>query len=65
MRCDMCGPYTPEQAAALVMGAWKPERTGHLCDRCKPMVADMAQGLADSINRKAAEWELSQFDGRA
>ncbi len=54
-RCDMCGPYTPEQAAALVVGAWKPTRTGHLCDDCRPLVAESARLLADAIDARAVE----------
>ncbi len=60
-RCDLCGPYTPEQAALLILGQ-SPElpRTGYLCDRCRPVVAVMARELADEIDRRAVEAYFSQ-----
>ena len=63
MRCDMCGPYTPDQAAALFLGVWKPKRTGHICERCKPSVAAMAKDLANEIDAKAARELWSILDG--
>ncbi len=65
MRCDMCGPYTAEQAAALVLETWKPARTGHLCERCTPMVAGMAQQLADDIDARAADYAMRMIDAKA
>ncbi len=48
-RCDMCGPYTPHQAAMMMLGTWRPTRTGQLC------VADLSQALADDIDARAAD----------
>lgn len=54
-RCDLHGPYTGEQAAALVLGAWKPERTGYLCASCRELVAVHAEALAASIDAHALD----------
>lgn len=54
-RCDLCGPYTPEQAAAFLLGTWKAERTDHLCEPCRAGVKVAAQELADRIDAAAAE----------
>ena len=55
-RCDLHGPYTAEEAAALVLGTWLPEPTGHLCETCTAAVAASAQSLADAIDARASEF---------
>ncbi len=65
MRCDMCGPYTPEQAAALVLETWKPEPTGHLCESCQMAVRTMAADLAARIDADAAEYAMRMLDAKA
>lgn len=55
----LCGPYSGEQAAAIVLGIWKPTPTGHLCAQCRPMVAASAQNLADRIDAAALEHALN------
>jgi hypothetical protein len=53
-RCDLHGPYTPEQAAALVLGFKVPE-TGYVCDPCRAAIKVAAQSLADTIDARIAE----------
>ena len=64
-RCDIHGPYTPEQAAALVLGTWKPTPTGHLCPECRKGVAVAAKHLADRIDADAYTYVCSQMGLRA
>jgi len=52
-RCDLHGPYTGEQAAALVLGTWKPTPTGYLCSPCREYVSVQAKAMADRIDRDA------------
>ena len=59
-RCDLCGPYTPEQAAALLLEQWKPEPTGHLCDQCRADVKVCAQEIADRIDDRAMSHAYGQ-----
>lgn len=54
-RCDLCGPVTPEQAAAMVRGHWRPEPTGYLCDNCTPKVREAARRLAEDSDAMIAE----------
>lgn len=49
-RCDLHGPYSPEQTALLVRGDWKHERTGYLCSRCQAAVSECAKEMADAID---------------
>lgn len=51
-RCDLCGPYTPTEAALLTLERWKPQPTGYLCEQCRPMVAEMGRKLADAIDAR-------------
>ena len=58
-RCDLHGPWTPEQAALLVTGRVPfPEPTGYLCQECENMVKVMVKDLADTIVQQA----LDHFD---
>ena len=61
VRCDLHGPYTPEEAALLITGQWKPVRTGYLCAACAAAVKVQAQALADAIDAKAAEAVFRRF----
>lgn len=68
-RCDLCGPYTPEEAAALVLGRWKPQMTGHLCAECTVLVREGANALSKRIDediarRVSAEVLAERLDDR-
>jgi hypothetical protein len=58
-RCDCHGPYTAEQAAALVCGKWKPEPTGHVCVACQEAVRVQAQAMAERIDADAMAFLLA------
>jgi len=55
LRCDLCGPYTALEAAAIVLGKWRPERTCYLCPDCQQAVSANAQQLADAIDKGIME----------
>lgn len=49
-RCDLCGPYSPERAAYIVMGVWKPTPTGYVCPECKQTMKQLGESIARSID---------------
>jgi hypothetical protein len=54
-RCDLHGPYTPEDAALIVLGQLRPSVTGYLCPDCQAAVSAAAKALADAIDARALE----------
>lgn len=64
-RCDLCGPYTPEQLAALLNGRCNPEPTGHLCESCAAGVKVAAQAMADFVDARAADFAYRHLDDQA
>jgi hypothetical protein len=63
-RCDLHGPVSGEQAALMVLGKWKPEPTGYLCDECKAIVSRSVQALADEIDRQALAKAIEAYHAR-
>ena len=62
--CDLHGPVTPEQAALMVRGEWKPDPTGHLCPLCQEIVSKIAKGWADRIDAHIAEEVYREVYGK-
>lgn len=63
MRCDLCGPFTPQEAADLVLGVWTPERTGYLHPECQAAISRAAKQMADDIDAKLADDIYRQISG--
>ncbi len=67
-RCDVCGPYTPEEAAGIVRGTLRLGRTGYRCPHCVAGIKVAVQALADRIDADAVQAiysMLSQEHGNA
>lgn len=60
--CDSHGPYTAEEAAAYLTGAWKPKPTGFICAPCRATIREMAHALADSIDEAAYRHACAAID---
>ncbi len=54
-RCDMHGPYSPEDAARIALGQLTPFSTDHLCPECTAAIKAAAQRLANAIDARAVE----------
>ncbi len=64
MRCDLCGPYTPDEAAAIVRGTWEqPPATGYFCDSCFKSIRLASQSLADAIDARLVDEVAPEQEG--
>lgn len=49
-RCDAHGPYTGEEAALMLLGAWEPIPTHYACAECQRAVSFRAHEMAEIID---------------